>query len=379
VLDFIGHQRTEFRFDTKLRAITGLSRAALPQQIENGFAFLPSGCEIVLDRVAKEIVLDNVKSQLTLNRNALVLETRNHGDLALDTWMAETGRDIADVFRFGSWTELRRAAGFLTAAAGPNDAQLLKRTSAFAHVDDPARASAYGRLLDGLIDYDSLGELEQRYARMLFFSLWPNAGGFATYQAGFDLLAQHEAVRDEIREVIDVALGRSTHVTAPLEAGMERITLRTHAHYSREEVLAALDWANLDRKPSAFVTGVVWSPEMQTDAFFVTLQKSESEYKATTMYRDFAIGPDIFHWESQNATSTDSPVGQRYLRHRELGSHVLILARTTKSNEWKGPRAFRCLGPASIASHQGERPIAITWNLTHRMATDFFQVASVAG
>jgi superfamily II DNA or RNA helicase/HKD family nuclease len=379
VLDFIGLQRAEFRFDAKLRAMTGSSRSALTKQIEGGFAFLPSGCEIVLDRVAKEIVLANVRSQLTLNRKALALETRGHGDLALDAWLAETGRDLADVFRFGSWTELRRHAGFPTPAGGPREEQLLKRTSAFAHVDDPERAAAYTRFLDGRVEYDALDELQKRYARMLFFSLWPNAGGFTSYQEGFDLLAQNDAVRDEIRQVVGVALGRATHVTAPLEPGMERVTLRTHAHYSREEVLAALDWANLDRKPSAFVTGVVWSEEMATDAFFVTLQKSEAEYKATTMYRDFAISPDVFHWESQNATSTDSPVGQRYLRHREMGSHILILARTTKSNEWKGPRAFRCLGPASIASHQGERPIEITWNLEHSMATDFFHVASLTG
>ena len=97
------------------------------------------------------------------------------------------------------------------------------------------------------------------------------------------------------------------------------------------------------------------------------------------MYRDFAMSPDVFHCESQNAVATDSPTGQRYLRHRELGTHVLILARTAKRNEWKGPGAYRCLGPATIADHQGERPIAITWNLTHSMAMDFFQAASLTG
>lgn len=299
--------------------------------------------------------------------------------MALAEWLSSTGRDIADVFRFGSWTDLRRAAGFPTPDSGQAEDQLLKRTSAFAHVDDPERAHAYTRFLQGRVRYDSLDEREQRFARMLFFSLWPNAGGFASYQDGFDVLAQNAAVRDEIRQVIAVALAGTTHVTAPLEPGMERVTLRTHAHYSREEVLAALDWASLTHKPSAFVPGVVWSQAMSTDAFLVTLHKAESEYKATTMYRDFAMSPDVFHCESQNAVATDSPTGQRYLRHRELGTHVLILARTAKRNEWKGPGAYRCLGPATIADHQGERPIAITWNLTHSMAMDFFQAASLTG
>ena len=53
VLDFIGQQRREFRFDLKYRALTGTTRAALERQIERGFAYLPSGCELVLDAVAR--------------------------------------------------------------------------------------------------------------------------------------------------------------------------------------------------------------------------------------------------------------------------------------------------------------------------------------
>lgn len=78
------------------------------------------------------------------------------------------------------------------------------------------------------------------------------------------------------------------------------------------------------------------------------------------MYRDYATSPELFHWESQNATAIASPIGQRYLHHRERGSHVLILARETKTSEWNDPRPFLCLGPAAYVSHEGERPIAIT-------------------
>ena len=50
VLDFIGHHRKEFRFDLRLRALTGQTRRGLEREIERGFPFLPSGCQIVLDR-----------------------------------------------------------------------------------------------------------------------------------------------------------------------------------------------------------------------------------------------------------------------------------------------------------------------------------------
>jgi superfamily II DNA or RNA helicase len=52
-LDFVGHQRREFRFDQRFRAMTGVGGKALQRQVEEGFPFLPSGSQIVLDRVAR--------------------------------------------------------------------------------------------------------------------------------------------------------------------------------------------------------------------------------------------------------------------------------------------------------------------------------------
>jgi superfamily II DNA or RNA helicase/HKD family nuclease len=374
VLDFIGQQSREFRFDLKYRALTGASRAGLERQLERGFAFLPSGCELVLDEVAREVVLENVQRQLKLTKKALIREVRSHGDLELAGWLGESGRELTDVFRAGSWTGLRRSAGLATLPEGPADEQLLKRTAAFAHVDDIERATLYTRFTTGQVDYEELWEREQRFARMFFFSLWPNGGGHANYQQGFDLLAESPAVRDEIRQVVAIGLANAQHVTGPLEAGMQQVTMRTNAHYSREESLAALDWASLTRKPSSFVAGVVWSEDVQTDAFFVTLRKSERDYSPTTMYRDYALSPELFHWESQNATSVDSPTGKRYLSG---DSHVVILARETRSSDWNGPRPFLCMGPARYVSHEGDRPIAITWRLRHPLSNDVFRAAAL--
>lgn len=378
VLDLIGQQRREFRFDLRYRALTGTSRSGLVRQLEQGFGFLPSGCEVVLDPVAQKVVLENVKRQLNLSRKEVVAEVRSHGDLDLASWLAESGRELADVYRSsGSWTALRRAAGHPTPTSGPDDERLLKRAAAFTHVDDVERAAVYSRLLGQHVRYDELWEREQRYARMLFFSLWPNGGGHETYQAGFDSLWQHPAVRDEIDQVVAHGLANAQHVSAPLGPDLPSATARAHAHYSREEVLAALDWASLSRKPSSFVAGVVWSEAMRTDAFFVTLRKTEREYSPTTMYRDYALSQELFHWESQNATSVDSPVGRRYLNHRTEGTQVLLFARTTKANDWGGPRPFLCLGAAEYVSHEGDRPIAITWRLRTPLPADVYRAASL--
>ena len=379
VLDFIGQQRREFRFDLKYRALTGTSRRQLQHQVEQGFAFLPSGCELVLDSVARSVVLENVRRQLQLNRKELAAELRSHGDLSLSEWLEQSGRDLTDVLRYGSWTLMRRAAGLPTPEAGPDEEALLRRTSAFAHADDRERVDMYSMLLSTTTEYDDLTEREKRYARMLFFSFWRNAGSFESYGEGLRHLRRHPAVCDEVRQILELGLDRAEHVTRPLEAGLQQVTLRTDARYSLEEVLAALDYCSLERLPSSFREGVLWAENIQTDAFFVTLKKSERDYSPTTMYRDYAISPELFHWESQNRTSVESSVGRRYLSQRETGTHVLLLVRDTKLNEWGGTQAYTCLGPAMYESHEGSKPIAITYRLRHPMPVDVFRQASVTG
>ena len=120
MLDFIGQQRREFRFDLKYRALTGTSRQQLQRQVEQGFAFLPSGCELVLDPVARGVVLDNVKRQLQLNRKELAAELRSHGDLDLREWLEQSGRDLADVLDFEATTGLSE-----TVSGGSNTIDLV--------------------------------------------------------------------------------------------------------------------------------------------------------------------------------------------------------------------------------------------------------------
>ena len=61
VLDFVGQRRKEFRFDRRLRALLGGTRKMLTDQIEQQFPFLPAGCHMSLDRVASELMLENIK------------------------------------------------------------------------------------------------------------------------------------------------------------------------------------------------------------------------------------------------------------------------------------------------------------------------------
>ena len=64
VLDFVGHQRKDFRFDQRFRKLLGGTRTEVEKQIEEDFPFLPAGCAINLDTVSKEAVLANIKAAI---------------------------------------------------------------------------------------------------------------------------------------------------------------------------------------------------------------------------------------------------------------------------------------------------------------------------
>ncbi len=83
VLDFVGHQHRAFRFDRRLRALTGQTRRAVIHEIERGFPFLPAGCQIIMDRAAQRIVLENLRSQVTHGWRDAIAELRTSGDVDL--------------------------------------------------------------------------------------------------------------------------------------------------------------------------------------------------------------------------------------------------------------------------------------------------------
>jgi superfamily II DNA or RNA helicase/HKD family nuclease len=378
VLDFIGQHRREFRFDVRYRALTGSSRRGLLHDLEHGFPFLPSGSQLVLDRVAHDIVVDNVRRQLQPGLRALVADVRSHGDLGLAEYLQESGRELADVYaRRRSWTDLRRAANLPVPGTGPEEDRLLRRMAAFTHVDDQERADLYRLLADPAGPrYDELTDRDRRLARMLFFLLWPDKGGHASVDNGLAALRRHPAVCAEIKEIVTLALDTARHVPRPL-ADLQDVPLFSHAHYKREEILAALDLASMTRKASTHVSGVAWAPELRTDALLVNLRKTERDFSPTTMYRDYALSPELFHWESQNATAVASVTGQRYLHQREACTHVALFVREAKANDLGDGAPFLCLGLCDIVDHRGERPIAITWRLRRPMPADTFLAARV--
>ncbi|MGW4924562.1 DUF3427 domain-containing protein [Streptomyces parvulus] len=380
VLDFIGQHRAEFRFEEQFRALTNLSRNRLVDHIERDFPQLPSGCQILLEGKSKELVLGNIRTQLGATVKTLVKEVKEYGTPRLADYLSESRREIKELYKSdNSWTTVLRRAGLATDPPPPGESALLKRVHAFLHVDDPERAEAYLRLLaDDAPPYEALDPTDQVYARMLFFNLWDNAGGFTDFQEGLATLRSQGALRDELRQVLAYVIERADHVPIPLSDRLSRVPLKIHSSYNRSEILAALGVARFGgQMPRSFAQGVQWVEEVQTDALLITLEKNEKDFSPTIRYKDYALNPTLFHWESQNAISADSPTGRRYQQHEGRGSHVLLFVRRYKNTDIGKSQPWMLLGPATYVEHTGSKPMAITWRLAHDLPADVWTYSAI--
>jgi len=119
--------------------------------------------------------------------------------------------------------------------------------------------------------------------------------------------------------------------------------------------------------------GVIWLKDKGIDVFLLTLNKADKDYSPTTMYNDYSINEELFHWQSQSTTSETSPTGQRYIHHKEKGSKVLLFVREFKNDSFGNVSPYTFLGEATYVSHTGSKPMNITWRLEKPIPARFLK------
>lgn len=380
VLDFVGHQTTSFRFDLRYRRMLGRTRREIERDVDEDFPYLPAGCQVRLDPVAKKIMLDNIRTALPTRWPERVRELRELGDVSLPTYLHETGLERDDIYQGGhSFTEMRRGAGILTTAACEGEDRLGRGLGRVLHLDDLDRIEAYRALLSGqnaVVEQD----LDERQARqlngLLLTLLGPKKGEFSTLEEAARHLWSHDAMRAELLELLPLLDDQVSHLHAPLGL-LQPVPLQIHATYTREEVLAGFGASSVTA-PLPLQTGVYWHEPSQTDLFFITLQKTEKHYSPTTRYRDYAISDRLFHWESQSTTTSASTMGQRYINHEARGTSVVLFVRSSRTDINGRTRPYFCAGRARYIEQRSERPMQITWELHDPLPGDVFSAFRAA-
>lgn len=369
VLDFIGAQRKEFRFASRFRALSGKPSTKLDQEIEAGFPHLPSGCVIQLERVAQQRVLENVRESIRLVRPRMLASLRDLKQYlgrtpTIDDAINYFDTSLDELLKRGLWSRMLADAGIEETVMAPDEQQLSKGLRRLSHINCPQQIHL---LKDYLAKPKAMTYSGSRaLVEMLHTSLWGAFHSELTLETAEERLRRNPSVINDLDAVLDYRLEYSPLMASPVSTIHDPLTI--HAAYTRDEILVALGHWSFNHRPSQR-EGVLHLKDRKFDVFFVTLQKSEDEYSPTTMYEDYLISNDLFHWQSQSSTSEQSATGQRYIRHRELGYTPLLFVRETKNLPSGLTAPYHFLGPCNYVGHSGSRPMSITWKLLHPVPT----------
>jgi hypothetical protein len=115
-----------------------------------------------------------------------------------------------------------------------------------------------------------------------------------------------------------------------------------------------------------FREGVLYVKEKKSDLLFITLNKVEKHYSPSTMYKDYAINDELFHWQTQSKIGPESDTCLRYINHKRTGNRILLFVRESKTED-NVTSPYVYLGQADYVSHRGSKPVNIVWKLHNEL------------
>ncbi len=379
VLDFVGQAHQLFNYEQRFRALTGRTSRRISKEIIEGFPHLPSGCVIKLEKYAQKYVLANIRQNLlNITRSRFVqriatFQNDTGCQLTLPAFLDYYGLGLDNVYKRGSWSRLCAEAGVISDFFEPDEKPLSKGLRRIIHYDCAPQLERLLNILSGKLGtIDRLAIEDERLLTMLFLSIWGQNLRFKSLLEGFNGLQNNPVLYNELLELLEYLYERTDTIVHRPDLPFV-CPLYVHARYTRDEILSALGHWTISRQPG-MREGVKYLPAITTDLFLITLNKTDKDYSPTTMYEDYAISEDLFHWQSQSTTSDKSPTGQRYINHEIRDSTVLLFVREDKkNNNLSMPYYF--LGPATYVSHDGSNPMSIIWQLKYPMPGKLIRTA----
>ncbi len=378
VLDFISNSSRNFRFDPTFGAMLGTtSRKTIAKAVENKFPFLPSGCTIELDRESHEVILENLKSQLSYRTNELERLLKGLGKQAtLYRFLKETDLSIEDFYgKKRSFATLIRRVGISSFPEGTDEIKMGKKLCLLIHADDTSRLNFIRKAAEGNLNVTELPERDQRRLLMLL-CLLIEAEDVTDLRGSYRKLLDHPAICDELISLTDLLKERIAHPPSDYTI-TPNIPLELHAKYSNTQIAAAFKMIRNGRV-NPIRKGVKFDEATKCNLLFATIQKTEKEYSHSTLYQDYAISPHLFHWESQNNTRPENLKGLRHIHHDSLGVTPLLFVRASPKTDSGLTMPYQFLGPVSYQSHESEKPMKIIWKMNYPIPADIVRTARIA-
>ena len=380
VLDFVGNSRPEYDFEGKFRALVGKTSTPISKEIEADFPHLPLGCSIVLEKVAKKVILENILHATSFNINQLLNKIRNFKhqtnlELTLKNFIKFNNIPLELIYnkRF-TWKRLCEKAGQVDNYPTINETEIYRAiskkwlscssTSYFEFILSLAKRNFQ-------VEIATLSETEKTMCLMLYYDVWQNPGQFNSLEESIRAIGDNPVLVEEIIELLEILLDKIDFLEKEIELPYEQ-PLKVHSRYTRDQILVAFGLSTFEVK-SSNREGCANNANINTEILFVDLIKSESDFSPSTLYQDYAISDTLFHWQTQNSARPETGRGLSYIQHEDLKKTILLFVREQNKNEYKNTMSYVFLGKGRLTDYYGSKPMSITWELSEPMPPYFWK------
>lgn len=376
VLDFVAQANKNYNYENRFRALVGRSTRSIEKEVKNGFVFLPRGCSITMEKQAHEYILNNIKEAI-FNLRRLRAETRNFTQntgrqLTLENFLDNFGLDWRLIYKTpGSWARLKDQAGIPVDGFDPNSkyTKLLEGGLArLFHSNSYDYLSYLQKLIgNGMKQVPNPTKREQKFLQLLYYTVWMDKVESVnkTYDKHFsdieDAVASIDSInwlKEELAFLVRLRLAGLSKTTKWFSVD-DSAEIELYGCYSADEIHLLLE----NKLGRWQVFGTQYNMERKFAMVFVTLNKSDKEYSPTTLYEDYAISANQFHWQSMNSVRIGSEEGNRITQQKENGWKFILFVRDAKKDEYGNTNAYYCLGLIDFHESHGERPMNVVWDM----------------
>lgn len=366
VLDFVAQANRKYDFASRFRALTLQPEKNIQKQIKEGFTLLPLGCSIVMEKKARQYILDNITSAI-YNKNRIVKEINSYASIpTLTQFLENNGQDIRIIYQGSNcWSSLKRAAGRISYADDAITKRLEKGMANLLHHN----TASFLRFVERFIAGEDVHKVDDNktYAIMLYYALFQDKlskTGYNSINEALELiyLPKYAYFKQEIAEIVTFLLAHLDIKTTPIGADIIP-GLELYGCYTREEVFTLVGRQTAEVKMQGAASGVFNLPEHNATLLFVTLNKSEKDFSPSTQYNDYLINEEYFHWQSQNTDSHNNNGGRRYTNQSQTKNKIILFVREEKKYGFGNTSPFHCFGLVDYVSSHDDFPMNVKWKL----------------
>lgn len=367
VFDFVAQLNQKYDFASRFRSLLMRTDKSVVDQVKNGFTLLPHGCSIHMEEKAQEYVLQNIKAAI-YNKARLVKELRTYTHTpTLAEFIENNGQDVQLIYKGRyCWSSLKREAGMCDYPEDENTKLFVKGIGNLVHVNTVSYLNFIRKVMLAKGNVKCNDEREETFAVMLYYTLFIDKiskVGVKSISEALRRLADYPMFISEILELTDYLLAHLETKTFSVGEGMP-MGLEQYGCYTREEVFAIFKRQTANKKMQGSVAGVFNIEELNTELFFVTLNKSDKDFSAETMYNDYVVSENEFRWESQN-TDSHQGKGKRFVEQKKNGKKFLLFVRENKKDGYGNTCPFICFGLVDYIRSKDDKPMKINWQ-THQ-------------